>query len=65
MVDFLGNKVEVGDEVVFVSGANSDPRLEKGIVKKIYKNDNECTVNSKSHVYSNRIMKLATKELEG
>lgn len=58
MKDFLGNALQVGDEVVFVADANSSPSLSKGKVTKIYTNDKECSVSGRSHVYSNRIMKL-------
>lgn len=58
MTDFLGNEIKAGDMVVFVKDSNRCPHLCKGTVKKIYSNDKECTVDSISHVYSNRLMKL-------
>ena len=58
MKDVFGNELKVGDKVVFVDGANNSSRLAKGTVKKIYSNDKECTVDSKSHVLSFRVMKL-------
>lgn len=58
MTDFLGNKLNVGDKVIFVADVNYNATLRKGIVDKIYKNDKECTVSGCSHVYYNRVMKL-------
>ena len=59
--DFKGNELKVGDKVVFVDGVNNNSSLAVGYVKKFYKgcwDEDECTVDSKTHVRSPRIMKL-------
>ena len=57
MIDILGNKLKIGDEVVFVLKDS----LLIGNITKFYKghfDDFECSVNSYTHIKSFRIMKL-------
>ena len=54
MKDILGNELHEGDTVVYVVSGN----LYKGTIKKIYKDDKGCTVNSNPHVYPYRIAKI-------
>lgn len=61
MKDFLGNTLEIGDEVVFVRGKNSNAILSTGKVTNIYKNrynQDECSVGSHAHILYSRVMKL-------
>ncbi|MBQ8218538.1 MAG: hypothetical protein IJZ79_02200 [Bacilli bacterium] len=61
MKDCKGNELQIGDNVVYVHGKNSDARLETGKVTKFYKgqfNRDECSVGSAAHIASFRIMKL-------
>ena len=65
MKDFMGKELKVGDNVVFVENVNKFSNLSKGTVKKFYSGhfgEDECTVNSKSHVTSSRIMKLEEEQ---
>ena len=61
MVDCKGNKLNIGDEVVFIQGKNSIAELNTGKITKFYTNryvEDECSVDSQSHILSFRIMKL-------
>lgn len=58
MKDFEGKDLKVGDEVIFIYGANVDKRLSRGKISKIYANDEECSVNGCSHIKSFRIYKV-------
>ncbi len=61
MTDCKGNELQIGDEVVFIRGKNSNASLDTGKVTKFYKghfNNDECSVGSQSHILSFRIMKL-------
>lgn len=61
MTDCKGKELQIGDEVVYVHGKNSDACLKTGKVTKFYKNrynQDECSVDSASHILSFRIMKL-------
>ena len=57
MKDCTGNILNVGDRVIFIWGANNDPRLKIGHVTKIYANDRECSVDGHSHIFSKRVIK--------
>lgn len=58
MKDFEGKDLKVGDEVIFIYGANVDKRLSRGKISKIYANDEECSVNGCSHIKSFRLYKV-------
>jgi len=58
MKDIRGASIKVGDVVAYACKDCGDVRLKTGIVRKIYTNDKECTVDSTSHVFENRIMKI-------
>lgn len=58
MKDCFGNEVNVGDKVICIINANDNPKLKCGTITKVYKNDEECSVDSYSHIYSHRICKL-------
>ena len=61
MKDFRGVELRVGDRVLFVDRVNKYAGLQEGVIKKFYKNpygEDECTVNSKTHVQSFRVAKL-------
>ena len=58
MKDCKGNELQIGDTVIYTQ--KNDPGLRTGTVKKFYKgqfNNDECSVDSTSHVSSNRVMK--------
>ena len=61
MKDFKGNKLCIGDEVVYVHGKNSSACLATRKVTKFYINQykqEECSVGNATHILSSRIMKL-------
>lgn len=67
MKDVKGNELQIGDKVVFVKGKNTDASIDVGFVKKFYKGSfghDECSVDSQSHVRSNRILKLTNALME-
>lgn len=58
MKDCKGHELQVGDTVIYTQ--KNDPGLKTGTIKKFYTGcfgKDECTVDSTSHVSSNRIMK--------
>lgn len=62
MIDVFGNKLNIGDEVAFVSGKNKDAKLDKGKITKFYKgyfNRDECSVDNNPHILSWRIAKIS------
>lgn len=63
MKDCKGKELALGDYVAFVHGASSSPSLETGHVTNISASGRECSVDGKSHIYRNRVMKLP-KEME-
>lgn len=58
MFDCKGNELHVGDNVVYIRGANASAMLETGHITKIYTNNKECSVDGYAHVYDFRVMKL-------
>ena len=59
--DCNGNKLEIGDYVVYIRGKNSGAFLDTGKVTKFYKDrygTDECSVGSQTHIIKSRIMKL-------
>lgn len=61
MVDAFGNKVDIGDEVIY---AMSDGKLRRGKVTKIYKghfNKDECSAGGTPHILSFRMYKVLDK----
>lgn len=61
MTDCKGKELQIGDEVVYVHGKNSDARLRTGKITKFYKgrfDREECSVDSATHILSFRVMKL-------
>ena len=61
MVDCKGNELNIGDEVVYIHGKNSDASLQTGRVSNFYKGHfgkDECSVGRATHILSFRIMKL-------
>jgi len=53
MKDCKGKELQIGDEVVYVHGKNSDARLRTGKVTKFYKgrfDREECSVDGNSHI---------------
>lgn len=61
MVDCKGNELNIGDEVVYVHGKNTNASLQTGTVSKFYKGcfgRDECSVDGATHILSHRIMKL-------
>lgn len=62
MVDYEGNKLEIGDKVVYIHGKNSVAYLETGYITNFYKGyfgKEECSVGKATHILSHRIMKLS------
>lgn len=63
MKDVNGNELQVGDFVVYTGKTLGIAKLRLGHIKSFYLNEykrEECTVDSCTHVSSNRIMKVAT-----
>ena len=63
MKDILGNKLKIGDKVVF----SYKKKFEIGNITKFYKsryNKDECTVGGITHIQSHRILKLEKKDEE-
>lgn len=61
MKDVNGNKLNIGDKVVYVHGKNSSACLRTGYITKFYKShfgEDECSVDRNAHILSYRIMKL-------
>lgn len=61
MKDSFGNELNIGDEVYFVDGKNSSARISKGKITKFYKNrydKDECSVGTKTHILSFRVVKI-------
>ena len=61
MKDILGNKLKIGDKVVF----SYKSMLKIGNITKFYKgcfNENECTAGGIMHIQSHRILKLEEKD---
>jgi len=58
MKDILDNSLEIGNRVIYIKHAASNPKLAIGTITNIYKSDKECSVDGYSHVTSLRIMKL-------
>lgn len=58
MFDCKGNRLEIGDNVVYVRGKNAAAGLETGHITKIYANDSECSVDGYAHIYNFRVMKI-------
>ena len=61
MKDCKGNELQIGDEVVYIHGKNSDARLKTGKITKIYAGQykgEECSVDGNAHILSFRVMKL-------
>lgn len=65
MKDAFGNKLKVGDKVVFVYGKNRSACLETGKITKIYINPHncpgekeECSVDNHAHILSFRVAKI-------
>ena len=57
MKDMMGNKLKIGDKVVFVCKTT----LKIGNITKLYKNvynHDECSVGRYTHILSERILKL-------
>ena len=62
MVDVFGNKLDIGNQVVFVDGKNSRASINRGAITKFYKSrygEDECSVDSKTHILTNRIAKIS------
>lgn len=55
MRDCKGNKLSVGDRVVFILNTS----LEIGVITKIYSDMESCTVGNHTHIFSHRILKLS------
>lgn len=58
MKDFEGKDLKVGDEVIFIYGANGTKSLRRGKISKIYANDEECSVDGCAHIAYFRISKI-------
>lgn len=61
MKDVFGNELEIGDDVIFVDGANCDSELGRGKISKFYKGrygDDECSVGRKTHIKEFRVAKI-------
>lgn len=61
MKDVFGKELEIGCKVIFVHGKNRDANLEIGEVTKFYKGAfgrDECSVNSCTHIQSNRVARI-------
>lgn len=58
MKDSIGKTINVGDKVAFVQDSNSSPKMGLGVVEKIYKSDDACTVSGKPNIYEFRLLKL-------
>ena len=61
MKDCKEQELQIGDEVVYVHGKNSDARLCTGKITKLYKgrfDKEECSVDGTAHILSFRVMKL-------
>lgn len=59
--DCNGHELKIGDEVVYVRGKNSGAFLDTGKITKFYKDrygEDECSVDSQTHIIRSRIMKL-------
>ena len=59
MIDCKGNKLNIGDEVVYIHGKNSDSRLQTGFITKFYKSYYGRDVGKATHILSHRVMKLS------
>lgn len=67
MTDCKDRELNIGDEVVYVHGKNSDAELRTGKITKFYKghfNKEECSIGSAAHILSFRVMKLDNLEKE-
>lgn len=61
MVDRYGNKLNIGDMVVYVSDATTSAKINIGTVERIYKDKfgtEQCTVDGHTHIFSFRVIKL-------
>ena len=61
MKDCKGRELQIGDEVAYVHGKNSDARLQTGKVTRIYAGRygrEECSVDGNAHIFSFRVMKM-------
>ena len=56
--DFLGNKLAVGDEVVFVNYNGTSADLEKGTITKIF--SKQAEINGRKRRAEYKIIKLPT-----
>lgn len=60
--DFLGNKLAVGDEVVFLNYNGTSADLEKGIITKIF--SEQAEINGRKRRAEYKIIKLPTIDAE-
>lgn len=61
MKDINNNLLKINDTVVYLKGKNSNATLAIGKIKKFYKDkygNDQCTVDSQTHIMSSRILKL-------
>ena len=61
MLDCKGKELNIGDEVAYIHGKNSDASLKTGTVSKFYKGcfgRDECSVGRATYILSHRVMKL-------
>lgn len=65
MKDKNGNTVNVGDKVVFIKHATTNPTLGIGRITKIYANDRTCSVDNMPNIYRNRILSINALKNEG
>ena len=59
MKDCKGNRLFVGDRVVFILNKNGSASLETGVITKIYEHNESCSVSNHPHIFSHRILKLS------
>lgn len=59
MLDAHNNTLQVGDFVVYIANANTNPHIATGHVQKIYQNQKACTIDSNTNIRSSRILKVA------
>ena len=59
MKDCKGNRLFVGDRVVFVLNKSGSASLETGVITKIYSDNESCSVGNHPHILEHRIMKLS------
>ena len=61
MKDINNNLLKINDTVVYLKGKNSNATLAIGKINKFYKDkygNDQCTVDSQTHIMSSRILKL-------